>query len=42
MTAIAIVGRLSEKYHDQFGTKQHSMVQRLLKVLRKRPAADGD
>jgi len=36
LTAIAIVGRLSEKYPDQFGTKQHSIVQRLLKALRKK------
>jgi len=31
LTAIAIVGRLSETHPDQFGTKQHSIVQRLLK-----------
>ena len=37
LTAIAIVGRLSEK-HPQFGTKQHSIVQRLLKVLRRNAA----
>jgi hypothetical protein len=36
LTAIAIVGRLSEKHPDQFGAKQHSIVQRLLKVLRKK------
>jgi hypothetical protein len=34
LTALAIVGRLSENYPDQFGTKQHSIVQRLLKQLR--------
>jgi hypothetical protein len=33
LTAIAIVGRLSEKHPDQFATKQHSIVQRLLKAL---------
>lgn len=38
LTAIAIVSRLSEKHPDQFGTKQHSIVQRLLKVLRKKAA----
>ena len=38
LTAIAIVGRLSEKHPDQFGTKQHSTVQRLLKALRKKAA----
>jgi len=38
LTAIAIVGRLSEKHPDQFGTRQHSIVQRLLKVLRKKAA----
>jgi hypothetical protein len=38
LTAIAIVGRLSEKHPDQFGTKQHSIVQRLLKALRKKVA----
>jgi hypothetical protein len=32
------VGRLSEKHPDQFGTKQHSIVQRLLKALRKKAA----
>ena len=36
LTAIAIVGRLSEKHPDQFGRRQHSIVQRLLKVLRKK------
>jgi hypothetical protein len=29
---------LSEKHPDQFGTKQHSIVQRLLKALRKKAA----
>jgi hypothetical protein len=38
LTAIAIVGRLSEKHPDQFGPKQHSIVQRLLKALRKKAA----
>jgi hypothetical protein len=31
LTALAIVGRLSERYPEQFGTRQHSIVQRLLK-----------
>src|ERR1700722_2185343 len=38
LTALTIVGRLSEKLPDQFGTKQHSIVQRLLKALRKKAA----
>jgi hypothetical protein len=38
LTALAIVGRLSEKHPEQFGTKQHSTVQRLLKTLRKKAA----
>jgi hypothetical protein len=36
LTAIAIVGRLSEKHPHQFGRRQHSIVQRLLKALRKK------
>ena len=36
LTAIAIVGRLSEKPPHQFGRRQHSIVQRLLKALRKK------
>jgi hypothetical protein len=38
LTAIAIVARLSEKHPNQFGTRQHSIVQRLLKVLRRTAA----
>src|SRR6202166_5441471 len=38
LTALAIVGRLSEKYPEEFGTKQHSIVQRLLRALRKKAA----
>jgi hypothetical protein len=38
LTALAIVGRLSEKYPEEFGTKQHSIVQRLLRVLRRKAA----
>jgi len=38
LTALAIVGRLSEKHPEQFGTRQHSTVQRLLKALRKKTA----
>ncbi len=36
LTALAIVGRLGEKHPEQFGTRQHSIVQRLLKALRKK------
>jgi hypothetical protein len=32
LTAIAIVGRLAELHPDQFGKKQHSIVQRLLRA----------
>jgi hypothetical protein len=35
LTAIAIVGRLAELHPEQFGNKQHSTVQRLLRALRK-------
>src|SRR3954454_24801606 len=35
LTAIAIVGRLAELHPDQFGKKQHSIVQRLLRALRR-------
>ena len=38
LTALAIVGRLSELYPEQFCKKQHSIVQRLLKALRKKAA----
>jgi len=38
LTALAIVGRLSERHPEQFGKKQHSIVQRLLKALRKKAA----
>jgi hypothetical protein len=38
LTALAIVGRLSENYPQGFGTKQHSIVQRLLRALRKKAA----
>jgi hypothetical protein len=31
LTALAIVGRLSEKHPEQFGPRQHSIVQRLLR-----------
>ncbi len=34
LTALAIVGRLSEKYPDEFGTRQHTIVQRLLRAHR--------
>jgi hypothetical protein len=35
LTAIAIVGRLAELHPEQFGKRQHSIVQRLLRALRK-------
>ena len=38
LTALAIVGRLSERYPEQFGMRQHSIVQRLLKALRNKAA----
>jgi hypothetical protein len=38
LTALAIFGRLSERYPEQFCTKQHSIVQRLLGALRKKAA----
>lgn len=38
LTAIAIVGRLAELHSDQFGKKQHSIVPRLLRALRKSAA----
>ncbi|MET4222657.1 hypothetical protein ABIB00_007896 [Bradyrhizobium sp. LB14.3] len=36
LTALAIVCRLSEKYPEDFGPTQHSIVQRLLRVLRRK------
>jgi hypothetical protein len=38
LTALAIVVRLSESHPHQFGKKQHSIVQRLLKALRRNAA----
>ena len=38
LTALAIVCRLSERHRHQFGKKQHSIVQRLLKALRQKAA----
>jgi hypothetical protein len=38
LTAIAIVDRLAGLYPDQFNRKQHSIVQRLLRALRKSAA----
>jgi hypothetical protein len=38
LTAIAIVGRLTERHPERFGKKQHSIVQRLLRALRKTAA----
>jgi hypothetical protein len=33
LTALAIVGRLGEAYPDQFCTKQHSIMQQLLRAI---------
>jgi hypothetical protein len=38
LTAIAITGRLARLHPDQFSSKQHSTVQRLLRALRKSAA----
>jgi Integrase core domain len=38
LTALAIVGRLAQRDADQFGPKQHSIVQRLLRALRSKAA----
>lgn len=38
LTALAILGRLTERHPDQFGPRQHSIVQRLLKALRTKAA----
>ena len=38
LTALAIVGRLSQRHPEQFCKKQHSIVQRLLKALRRKAA----
>ena len=38
LTALGIVGRLGEKYPEEFGTRQHSIVQRLLRALRRKTA----
>ena len=38
LTALAIVGRLAQRDVAQFGPKQHSIVQRLLKALRRKTA----
>jgi hypothetical protein len=38
LAAIAIVGHLADLHPDQFGKKQHSIVQRLLRALRKSAA----
>jgi hypothetical protein len=36
LTALAIVGRLAERDPQQFGPKQHSIVQRLLRAIRRK------
>ena len=38
LTALAIVDRLKEKHPEEFGTRQHSIVQRLLRALRRMTA----
>ena len=38
LTAFAIVDQLSEKYPEEFGRKQHSIAQRLLRALRRKAA----
>jgi hypothetical protein len=38
LTALAIICRLSGSHPEHFGTRQHSIVQRLLKALRKKAA----
>lgn len=38
LTALAIVGRLSETHPEEFGARQHSIVQRLLRALRQQTA----
>lgn len=38
LTALTIVGRLREKHPEEFGTRQHSIVQRLLRALRRKTA----
>ena len=38
LTALTIVGRLAQREAAQFGPKQHSIVQRLLKALRRKAA----
>lgn len=38
LTALAIVSRLSETHPEEFRTRQHSIVQRLLRALRQRTA----
>jgi hypothetical protein len=37
LTALAIVDRLSFRHPEQFGTRRHSTMQRLLKRLGRRP-----
>jgi hypothetical protein len=38
LTALTIVGRLSKRYPEQFCKQQHSIVQRLLRALRRKAA----
>ena len=39
LTALVILGRLAERCPDQFGSPQESIVQRLLKALRRKAAS---
>ena len=39
ITALVILGRLAERCPSQFGPPQHTMVQRLLKAMRRKAAA---
>lgn len=38
LTALAILGRLAERCPEQFGPPQHTIVQRLLRSLRRKAA----
>ncbi|MCK1571877.1 hypothetical protein, partial [Bradyrhizobium sp. 174] len=38
LTALTIIGRLSETHPEEFGARQHSIVQRLLRALRQKTA----
>jgi hypothetical protein len=38
LTALAVLGRLAEHCSEQFGPSQHTIVQRLLRALRRKAA----